>query len=482
MSTRKNTNSKASQSPKDEDSQTKEASASDKATDTTTSTNTTASATDTMDKDIVEEKATIPIVPKLSAAAKHHKTRKNSKEVELQLDRIEEYIYSNRFSHVYLYDAINNDSVLAVREAIDSANKSSDDNIKTSPKGIVLHINSPGGAVTAGIGLMRIVSRSRVPVIVYIEGLSASAATFVSVLAKYRVMAPYASFLIHQYWSFSMGKHEELEFQMRDNRKMFSMLKTLYLRHTRIPAKYLDEILSHDLLLTPELALEYGLVDKVLKPLEPEHVAKYFRVNPEYDFSKRMLDIKTNLNNIYLYGSFEMADTFRVPKDVVQRICNIIQKQSPFLSTKSRAANIDHVITKGGAKPIVFHVSDLGQFTNLYHILPIANILALCAVPTISIIDGPMSAICLLFTIICNKRYIYEYSYVSVDFVHYSESNVKLGDTLYNTKMFLSLILKLLRSYTKLPNDIIQNIFKKRYIFSANQCVQYGICDGVMRE
>jgi ATP-dependent protease ClpP protease subunit len=434
------------------------------------------------DKEIIEEKATMPIVPKLSAAARHHKTRKNSKEIELQLDRIEEYIYSNRFSHVYLYDGISNDSVLAVREAIDAANKSSDDNIKTSPKGVVLHINSPGGAVTAGIGLMRIVSRSRVPVIVYIEGISASAATFVSVLAKYRVMAPYASFLIHQYWSFSMGKHEELEFQMRDNRKMFSMLKTMYLRHTRIPAKYLDEILSHDLLLTPELALEYGLVDKVLKPLGPEHIEKYFRINPEYEFSKRMLNIKTNLNNIYLYGSFEFGDTFSVPKNTVKRICDIIQRQAPYLSTKSRSADINHVITKGGAKPIVFHVSDLGQFTNLYHILPIANTLALCSVPTISIIDGPMSAICLLFTIICNKRYIYEYSYVTVDFVHYSENDVKLGDTLYNTKMFLGLILTLLRKYTKLPSDIIHDIFKKRFIFSANQCVQYGICDGVMRE
>ena len=124
----------------------------------------------------------------------------------------------------------------------------------------------------------------------------------------------------------------------------------------------------------------------------------------------------------------------------------------------------NHIITKGGAKPIVFHISDLGQFNNLYHILPIANILSLCNVPTISIIDGPMSAMCLLFSIVCHRRYIYEYSYVSVDFVHYSESNVKLGDTLYNTKMFLSLILSILRRYTKLPNDILQNIFKNKML------------------
>jgi ATP-dependent protease ClpP protease subunit len=449
-------------------------------TTTTTATTDTASKTD---EKIVDAVASMPIIPKLVAASRMVKTKKNTKTVELQLENIEQYIYSNRFSHIYLYDDINNNSVLEVREAIDYANKSSgDDNIKTSPKGIVLHINSPGGSVTAGIGLMRIVSRSRVPIIVYIEGLSASAATFVSVLAKYRVMAPHASFLIHQYWTVNMGKHEELEFQVRDNNKMFGLLKALYLRHTKIPEKYLDEILSHDLLLTPQLALQYGLIDKILKPIEPEYIEKYFSVNPEYDLSKHVLDVKTNLNSIYLYGSFEMGNAFRVPLDVVSKICNILQKQAPFLSSNAKNANINHIITKGGAKPIVFHVSDLGQFNNIFHILPIVNILSLSLVPTISIIDGPMSAMCLLFTIVCHKRYIYQYSYVSMDFVHFSDVNLKLADTLYNTKMFLGMILELLRKYTQLPDDIMKNIFKKRYIFSANQCIQYGLCDGIMRE
>jgi ATP-dependent protease ClpP protease subunit len=432
---------------------------------------------------VINEVASIPIIPKILKASRTVKTKKNTKSIELQLDNIEEYIYSNRFTHVYLYNNIDNDSVLQVREAIDYANKSTNNNnVKISPKGIVLHINSPGGYVTAGIGLMRVVSRSRVPIIVYIEGISASAATFICVLAKYRVIAPHASFLIHQYTGGMFGKHEELDFQMKDNKKMFSLMKSLYLKHTRIPEQYLDEILSHDLLLTPQLALEYGLVDKILTPISPEYVDKYFSVNPEYDLSKHLLDIKTNFNNIYLYGSFEMENTFKVPLDIVSKISSIIQKQPTFLSSQPKKTDINHIISKGGAKPIVFHVSDLGQFSNIYHILPIVNILSLSLVPTISIIDGPMSAICLLFTIVCNKRYIYQYSYVSIDFVHFKDQGVKLADTLYNTKMFLSLILELLRKYTKLPEEILKNIFKTRYIFSAQQCVQYGICDGIMQE
>ena len=89
------------------------------------------------------------------------------------MDNIEEYIYSDRYSHVYLYNDINNNSIKEVRESIDVANKSVNlDDVMSAPKGIVLHINSPGGSITSGIGLMRIVARSRVPIIVYIEGIS----------------------------------------------------------------------------------------------------------------------------------------------------------------------------------------------------------------------------------------------------------------------------------------------------------------------
>ena len=211
---------------------------------------------------------------------------------------------------------------------------------------------------------------------------------------------------------------------------------------------------------------------------------KYFSINPEYKLSNAILDKKTNFNDIYLYGAFEMMgdDLFQIPSNIVKQISNIIQKNQVYVREVDTKPihNINHVISKGGAKPIILHVSDLGQFDNIYAILPIVNILSLSSVPTISIIDGPMSHICMLFTMVCNKRFIHHYANVIVDFVYYKEHEVKIGDAIYNTRHFLTVVLKLLRRYTKLPENILANIFKERFIFSANQCVQYGICDSVI--
>mgnify|MGYP003328649287 FL=1 len=101
---------------------------------------------------------------------------------------------------------------------------------------------------------MRIVARSRVPIIVFVEGLSASAATFISVLAKYRVIAPYASILVHQYAGISFGQRDLLLHQTNIGEAMFSMIQKLYKKHTKIPHQYLDELLEHDLLLDAKLS------------------------------------------------------------------------------------------------------------------------------------------------------------------------------------------------------------------------------------
>ena len=440
------------------------------------------------DKPQIQE---MPIIPIISKAIR--KTKKISDRKELNMENIEQYIYSNRFTHVYLYSAIDNNSIKEVREAIDNANKSDNtNNVRTSPKGIVLHINSPGGAITSGIGLMRIVARSRVPIIVYIEGISASAATFITVLAKYRVIAPHANILIHQYSTFAFGQRDELEFNRKIVEKMYMLMKSLYKKHTLIPETYLNELLEHDLFLTPELALEFGLVDKILVPQSSLNVEKYFRLNPEYDLHKLIIDKKTNFNNIYLYGETSwMDDDFSKSLEICKKIVNIIQKQPTYSTmqsktkthnTKSNTNNLNTIISKGGAKPIIFHISDLGEFNNIYHILPIINTLAICPVPTICIIDGPMSEICMLIAIMCNKSYIYHYAFVTMNFVNISNSGMKLGDVLYNTKMFINLIQKILRMYTKLPSEIIDNIFKKRYVFPATKCVEYGIVDGILND
>ena len=62
----------------------------------------------------------------------------------------------------------------------------------------MLHINSPGGNLYAGIAASKIIQDSIIPIIIVTDGLSASAATFLSVMSENRIMMPYSFMVIHQ--------------------------------------------------------------------------------------------------------------------------------------------------------------------------------------------------------------------------------------------------------------------------------------------
>ena len=409
------------------------------------------------------------IIPKIR---KHLSKKNNTKTSVLNLDNIENYIYTDYFNHIYLYDDISTNSILDVRNTIDEANKSGE---KMAPKGIVLHINSPGGDVIAGIGLMRIVARSRVPIIVFVEGLSASAATFISVLAKYRVIAPYASILVHQYAGFNFGQRDLLLHQTNIGEAMFSMIQKLYKKHTKIPHQYLDELLEHDLLLDAKLSVEFGLMDKELHRDISPLVEKYFSINPQYNLASNIIEKKTNFNNIYLYNASEWSE-FSASRGLISQITDILKKQPVYSGNNG----MNKLIAKGSSKPIVLNIGDLQDETrDIMMILPLINIISLSSVPFISIIDAPISEYCLLITIMCSKRLMYHYAFASINF-NLNDMNRKIRSSIFNIEFYANIIMNIFGKYTKLPEKILKTILEKKYILSAEECLKYGIIDEIL--
>ena len=220
------------------------------------------------------------------------------------LKNIEKYIYTRRFSHVYLYGPIDNESVLDVSSKINFYNKAENNRgVYVKPKAIILHINSPGGGLGSGIALMNVIHNSRVPVITYVEGMAASAATFVLVVAKYRIIASESVVLLHQLsYSGQRGKHEEIQFQTKVSDELMNVIRKFYTEYTKIPKKKINEILRHDIFFSAEECLKYGIVDKVLTPTSETVFKNYFKRNPEYNLPSDILKIKTNFNNLYFYG------------------------------------------------------------------------------------------------------------------------------------------------------------------------------------
>lgn len=75
---------------------------------------------------------------------------------------------------------------------------------------IQLHINSPGGDVFDGIAIMNTLRATNARVVAIVDGIAASAASFVAVAADEVVMAPNSELMIHDAWGLCVGNAAEM--------------------------------------------------------------------------------------------------------------------------------------------------------------------------------------------------------------------------------------------------------------------------------
>ena len=129
---------------------------------------------------------------------------------------------------------------------------------------IFLHLNSYGGNVFDGLSAMDQICMSKAPVITIVDGICASAATFISVSGSKRFIKKNSFMLIHQLSSVMWGKFDEFADEMINLQKIMEVIKKIYHEKTKIPAKKLEEILKHDLYFDAPTCLKYGLVDEII--------------------------------------------------------------------------------------------------------------------------------------------------------------------------------------------------------------------------
>jgi ATP-dependent protease ClpP protease subunit len=129
---------------------------------------------------------------------------------------------------------------------------------------IKLHISSGGGTIVYGASAMDNILSCKMPIHTVVDGVCASAATFMSIVGTHRSIYRNSVMMIHQLSGSFYGKHSELIDNKENLDMQMKFIKDLYLKRAKIPAKKLDEILSRDLMLNAELCLEYGLVDEII--------------------------------------------------------------------------------------------------------------------------------------------------------------------------------------------------------------------------
>ena len=129
---------------------------------------------------------------------------------------------------------------------------------------IKLFINSGGGTIVSGIASMDTIIRSKVPVWTYVDGFSASAATFMTVVGDRRFMSRNSYMLVHQLSTTFWGTYSNFEDEKQNLDLMMKNIKNVYKEYTKIPMKKLNEILKHDLMWDAKTCLEYGMIDEII--------------------------------------------------------------------------------------------------------------------------------------------------------------------------------------------------------------------------
>ena len=132
-----------------------------------------------------------------------------------------------------------------------------------SPPPIKLHIQSYGGLLFSGFSGMEHIRTSKVPVVTIVDGMAASAATFLSVVGHKRYMYEESSMLIHQLSSGFWGKFEEFLDEKKNLEMLMERIRRIYKTYTRMDDKLISNILKKDIYLTSEQCLAFGLVDEI---------------------------------------------------------------------------------------------------------------------------------------------------------------------------------------------------------------------------
>jgi len=134
-------------------------------------------------------------------------------------------------------------------------------------KDIQIYINSPGGSVTAGLAIYDTMQQISPDIVTICFGVAASMGAFLlsgGTKGK-RLALPNSRIMIHQPLGGAQGQAVEIEIQAKEILFLKETLNKLLSEHTGQPLAKIVEDTERDYFLSPSEAVDYGLIDKVIK-------------------------------------------------------------------------------------------------------------------------------------------------------------------------------------------------------------------------
>jgi len=135
-------------------------------------------------------------------------------------------------------------------------------------KEISMYINSPGGVVSAGLGIYDTMQYIRSPVSTMCLGMAASMGSLLLTAGEkdMRFAAPNARIMVHQPSGGFRGQASDIERHAADIQKIKRRLNEIDVHHTGRKYDEIESALDRDNFRSAEEGLEFGRIDKVSEP------------------------------------------------------------------------------------------------------------------------------------------------------------------------------------------------------------------------
>lgn len=139
---------------------------------------------------------------------------------------------------------------------------------KDPEKDISLYINTPGGLVTAGLAIYDTIQyvKCDVKTICIGQAASAGAVLLAAGTKGKRYALPNSRILIHQPMGGAQGQAIDVKIHAEELLKLRDRINQILAKHTGQPLEKIEKDTDRDYFMGPEEALEYGLIDEIIRP------------------------------------------------------------------------------------------------------------------------------------------------------------------------------------------------------------------------
>ena len=134
-------------------------------------------------------------------------------------------------------------------------------------KEISFYINSPGGIVWSGLAIYDTMQYISSEIMTICVGQAASAGSLLLTAGSkdMRFSLPNSRIMVHQPSGGYQGQVTDIEIQTNEIKKTKNRLNEIYSKHTGKKIDEIEKIMERDKYFSPEEAIKFGLIDKVVK-------------------------------------------------------------------------------------------------------------------------------------------------------------------------------------------------------------------------